>query len=495
MTHPGRTPAWCLVLVALMALGAALFLFPADSDAAFANYDGLWYGLNAERAGARCIVAHHILFHVAVIALVQPVEALGVPFAGGVACRIVAGAGAAIVLVLVASRARGRFLVGFGFAILLFSCRSFLVEAGVGENVLPACAAALAALVIASRPSPSPLAVGTAFAAALLFRQDNVLLLPAVVYATWTGLAPEGRGRRIVGALSAAGAAAAALSVAAWAIARSPGQSFAAWLFDLGRQDWTVPVAGPRVLAHADAFGIAAVGRHWEPQDHHLWIGAALLAAVALAAWCLRGDAAPSRFLRACALACAARVPFFIWFEAHNPEWHVLTWVLLAACGSAAAAGRPRASVFARAAGALLLIALPIVVIASHGPHTWRLRERNVMGAVRSLGNLDGTEIFAEGHHVATGFSVLGKRRTVLEGSRDQNVAFLFDRIARHPQPTVFVIDRMVLDGMPHALDHLSEYDSHLDTRGDTDELKLVRWQGRVFAFQYVPRATTRQAK
>ena len=484
-----------LVLLAGCALVAALFLFPADSDGALANHDGIWYAMLAEHLGRRSIMAHHVLFHMAVVGLVDPLKALGIASPGSVACRIVAGAGAALVLLLVASRARARWVVGCGFALVLLSSRSFLVEAAVGENVLPACAAALATLIVATRPTPSPWKVGAAFAVALLFRQDNLLLLPAVFYALWSGLPRERRFRTITLTLVAGGAVAALGSVAAWRVARQPGQSLWTYLVDLGRHDWSLSIVGPRALAHTDAFGIAAVGRHWWPDDHHLWIPAALLAALGVAAWGLRGDAAPPRFWRACLLAIATRIPFFLWFEAHNPEWHVLTWVLVAACGSSAAAGSPRTSVPLRVMGTAILLALSVVILRSHGPHTWLLRDRTMTEAIHALGDLKGVEVFTDGHIVGTAFSRLRIPRTVLGNRRDANMAFLRGEVETRPRPMLFMIDRMVLDGMPYSLDHLNEYDHHLDSGLDTEDLRLERWRGRVYAFRFMPEVTTRQAK
>jgi hypothetical protein len=484
-----------LVLLGACGFGVALFLFPVHSDAAFANYDGLWYGMNAERAGARCIVAHHMLFHVAVMAVLPPLRAFGVENPGGVACRIVAGLGAAALLLLVASRARNRLIVGAGFALMLLASRTFIVEAATGENVLPACALGLGALIVAARPSPSLGKVGAALTVALLFRQDNVLLVPAIVYALWSGLPPERRAPRILGTLVVSGAVVVVASILAWLVARAPGQTLLAYVYDIGSHDWSVPIAGPRMLAHADAFGIAAVGRHWSPDDHHLWIGGALLATTLAAAWLLRGDGSSSRFRIACALALAARLPFFIWFEPHNPEWHVMTWALVAACGADAAAGFPRTALRVRVLGGALLLALPVVFLVAHGPHTWLLRRHDMLDAVRALGDTTGADVFAEEHHVGAAFSVLGLPRTVLTGSRAENERFLFETLMARPRPMVFVIDRMVFDGMPYSLDHLSEYDHHLDLRDGTPDLRLERWKGRVYAFRYTPEGTTRPSK
>src|SRR5262245_46675930 len=90
-------------LLAASALLVALFLFPFDSDAAFANHDGLWYAMKAERGASEFIVSHHILFHVLLYAVVKPLKLLGVASPGGSGVRLIAGIGAAVVLILVAT--------------------------------------------------------------------------------------------------------------------------------------------------------------------------------------------------------------------------------------------------------------------------------------------------------------------------------------------------------------------------------------------------------
>src|SRR5262249_5947309 len=150
--------------------------------------------------------------------------------------------------------------------------RFFLFEAGVGENVLPACAGALGVLIVATRPAPGLVHTGLALLLALLLRQDNILILPAMLYALWTGSPAGSRVRGLAVLLVATGAAALGCSALAWLHSGAKGESFLDYLLDLGRRDWRLAVAGQPVLAHLDSFGVAAVARHWEPADHQLWV-------------------------------------------------------------------------------------------------------------------------------------------------------------------------------------------------------------------------------
>jgi hypothetical protein len=295
--------------------------------------------------------------------------------------------------------------------------------------------------------------------------------------------------------LSACAAAALGCTALAWLQSGMPGQSFVDYVLDLGQRDWRVLNAGHPVLAHADSFGVAAVGRHWDPADHHLAIGALILGGFGLATFFLRGDARPSRFILACAIAIAARIPFFIWFEPHNPEWHVLNLVLIAAACASRTAAAPRSSAIERVLGTAILICMAVAFLAAHGKNTLRLRERNLISAVTALGDTSGVDVYVEGHRVGSAFSLLQRRRTVLETSRQANETFLFNEVAIRPRPMLFVIDRMVQDGSPDALAHLSEYDHHFDLRPDTEDLRFERWQGLVYAIRYTPHSTTRQSK
>src|SRR5690606_31915566 len=132
----------------------ACVVFPLDSDAAFVVFDPIWYGLNAAEAPERSVVAHHLLFHVLVIPLTQGLRAAGFGMPGHLATRVLSGLGAAAILLLfVAMAGPRRRLAGMGVFLLLLSSGGILLEAFTGENILPACAAALGAIWLASRPA------------------------------------------------------------------------------------------------------------------------------------------------------------------------------------------------------------------------------------------------------------------------------------------------------------------------------------------------------
>src|SRR5262245_43433783 len=124
----------------------AIWLYPFDSDAAFAVHDAIWYAVGAERFPGGSVNPHHPLFHGFVIGFTWLLKEFGVSGPGHVATRIVAGLGGSWLLVQIcALAARRRVLVGAAFAFALFCYRGFLVEMAAGENVVPAAAAALRA--------------------------------------------------------------------------------------------------------------------------------------------------------------------------------------------------------------------------------------------------------------------------------------------------------------------------------------------------------------
>jgi hypothetical protein len=83
----------------------------------------------------------------------------------------------------------------------------------------------------------------------------------------------------------------------------------------------------------------------------------------------------------------------------------------------------------------------------------------------------------------------------VLEGTQPEVSQYLWDRLRAQHVPMLFVTDRFVLDGMPHSLHHLSEYDQELDLLNDAEDLRVFRWQGRVYAVRYVPKAVSGPAR
>ena len=183
--NPRRVrPLLISVLLVAVTMTIAVALFPYDCDAAFAVHDGIWYAEAAERYAPGSIIPHHPLFHVLVLGVLAPLEAAGVPHPGHVAIRIVAGLGGAWLLLQIAALAGWkRFAVGAAFAVVLLCTRGFIIEMATGENVLPAAAAGLFALVLAARPGGSLFAAGAALTIAGLMRQDNAFVAPGVAWA------------------------------------------------------------------------------------------------------------------------------------------------------------------------------------------------------------------------------------------------------------------------------------------------------------------------
>jgi hypothetical protein len=491
------------IVLFLVSMAIALWLWPYDSDGAFAVHDPLWYGMDAERSPAGSINPHHPLFHVLVVSLTSPLRALGIEAPGHVASRIVAGLGAAWILLQICALAgRRRVLVGAAFAGLLTCTRGFIAETASGENVLPAAAAALFALTSAAKPGPNLWRVGGALALAAFLRQDNVFLAPAVAAGLAAGLPRERRWQGLGLVALGVGLTVLAGYGAAWAVAHGPEEDFKRWMLRFGLKGaWTGPKSWSfgQLPLHVSSFAVAMVGRQWPRGEIHPWLGIAYAAAMLLPAFFLRGTSPNLRLVVPFLIALLGRTLFFSWFEADNYEWLMVPAVLIAAFGAGHAHGEPATKPVWRGIGIALIAALAAWILVAHGPWTWRLRERHLSRAVRLAADVDRSQwrFIAYGGRVATGLRLIGIPEETGEARLghyvdiavtdlgDANPMVVVEQeVARHPIATIVIADRFVNDGMPDDLRSASGW--ALDTV-DHPGCEIVRIDGLAIAGRWRP--------
>jgi hypothetical protein len=482
------------ILTVLVCTALAIWLYPIDCDAAFAVHDAIWYAIGAEQFPAGSLNPHHPLFHGIVLGLVPPLRALGVEGPGHVAVRIVAGLGGAWLLIQIAALAgRRRLLVGAAFAFTLFCTRGFLIEMAGGENVLPAAAASLWALRLASRPNPNLFATGAALAFALLMRQDDIFSVPAVAVALAMGLPAGKRLSGVAWLLIGAGLVTIAGYGIAWWINTSGGlEAPIPWLLRFGREgSWTGPkhFDWSRLPVYSNSLALAATGRVWPRMDDNAWRGVAYLFAILAPGIALRGTSPKLRLGVAILITLVGRAFFHSWFEADNYEWLVLPFAFVIAFASGLAHGDAATPRGARIAGLVFLGGLSLWILTAHAWDSWKLRERNLMAAIEEATNVDHGKwrFLALGARVGTGFRLLGIPYVEIstKGSGEgEYLPRVGEEILRNPVPTIVIHDRFVMDGMPYTLRH--EGPIALDT-GDLPNWELVRRSGRAYAGRWRP--------
>jgi hypothetical protein len=494
------TRAAALALFAA-AIGVACFvLLPVDSDGAFAIFDGVLYGIQMERTPVESISGHHPLFHVLGGALTAVLRTCGVPAPGHHAARVLSAGGAALTALLVALAAgRKRWWVGAAFGGVLVLTRSFLIDAAVGESLLPACAAALWAVHEAAR---RPVRFGRAAAAlvlAVLIREDNVLIAPGIAAALALEAPPGRRVRRAAGFLALTGAVTLAIYVACWLVAARGRESFFFWLTSLASgPGWAghYPFAAGPFPTHLDALAASITGRTWGFGNVNVWLGPAFLAALLAAAWLLRG-ANPWR-VHAVAIVpiFVARTAFFMWYASDSPKWSVLTWCLAAQLCAAISGGEARRPAAARFAGGALLAALAAWLLWWHGPLTLRLRETRFIDSVRSaVAACPGCRFIAHGYQVSLALEYLDvphvRVDTHADAARSQEELIAAAR--SQPTPAMVVLDRHIGIGEPWSM--AGQERAHypfIDDRESAPPLHLLKSGGRTYAVHYTPAAESR---
>ncbi|MAG56635.1 MAG: hypothetical protein CMJ83_10130 [Planctomycetes bacterium] len=456
---------WVL-LTAAVALALSLFLFAWDADGAFLVHDPLFFAVNAETRPWSSLIGHHPAFHVLVNFTTAGARACGLEHPGHVGVRVVSGLGAAaIVLLLAAIAGPGRRGLGAAFALPLLATRGFLLEAGAGENVLPACAAGLAALWFASRAEVGSWKVGIALVVALVLRQDNILILPGVLTAFAMTRSAGERWRGSLRLLAGAGLAALGLYLVGWWIS-APELRFDHYLFHMMTYEW-MPVHDqlPSAARFADHFavsGVAVVGLQGPPDARwmHVLVGIGFCAAMLAAGSLLRGRDRTTPFAISAIVVLAVRAPFYAWFEPHNFEWWMLSLVVIVGASVATARGEARFAIGVRRLAIGLLVVLTAAILAWHLPWTLRLQDRTLARArddALELGkSAEGCRYFAYRSRAEAAFVIVGApvNGYTLKGSPEEAMKTLGVVVGQSEGPVVLLLDRFIYMGTPYGMRH-----------------------------------------
>lgn len=486
--------------VAALVVLQGTVLFPWDSDASFAQNDPLGYAHGAEKAPLESVVSHHPLPHLLAYALISPLEAMGIERPGHMALRILAAAGALLAVALLAGIAGpDRLPEALLLSLPLLSTRGFILGTGTGETVVPGGALCLLALLAALRRPVRLPAAGTALVAALLWRQDGILIVPAVAAALLTHPDLKRRLRTCALFLLATGAATLALYGIAWAVCGG-GERFAPWMLKVTAHEgrtWALH-GHPRIEdipVHLAALGAAVAGvHHLSGPGGAIATGAAFAGALLAAAWLLRGrDRRDGRLFGCLLLAIAARLPFYLWFEPQNYEWWLPSLVFLGAGCARWMRGKPAGGRASRA-GLALLPALALATLALHLPTTLRLRERNLAVARDMLTQAGGQAppmvymTYGATAHMAFHVMDIPHDTEFLDRQPGAVLEALLRLRSEHPDaPFALFFDRFVRDGQPVTLNAPSDaLAPYLDGIDESDPaMRAFRHRGRVFALGF----------
>jgi hypothetical protein len=483
-------------LAAGLAFLGALRLFPLDCDGSHALHDPIWAGTLAERDPRGSLLAHHLLYHVLAALLAPALDALGCTMPGFLATRVLSGlASAAILLLLAGLSGPGRRHVGLALGLLLFSMRGFFLEGMLGENVLLGAVSATIALQAAVQGVALP-RLGALLGLALLFRQDNLFLVPSVLFAAARA---RPRGRRL-GPLAlflvATGLGTLGLYALAWCV--HPSRDFVAWMLHLPMEAHRLgagfapglegfSLAG--LLRHAAALGKAVVGRQWDhgESEAHAWAGGAALLLFVLAGLLARGRGRTGPFALAAGLAVLLRAIFYIVFEPDNFEWWLLPLLLAAAALARLSAGSPMHPAPVRRIAFVLGLALACVLLRAHLPESLRLRDRRIAEAADAAVAAGGRDaryfaylggpliaLYARGQPVAAH----------LPADLDQAAAAVQAALDADPRATVLILDLGVQGGSPADLRELSR--RYPEGRApDFPGMRVIHLRGHVSALGF----------
>ena len=450
-----------LLLAALVVIGA-FAIFPFGCDAEYVVFDPVWYAAGAEQGvAADTVKAHHPLFHLLAAAIAKPLELVGVLRPGHVGTRLLSGAGAAtILLLLVGLAGRQRWRVGAGLALFLLAGRTWFLEAFTGENVLPAIAAGMIALLAALDERVSLVRVGAWTVIALLLRQDNLLLVPAIILAlTWRAHSSPAR---LVSWLLPVGAVTVLAYAGIWGGLALAGSDlgFVEWMWGVAEEDYSL-VQRP-ALAHAVAFGSAVTGKQWPAAEPwmHIWVGVGALGLVLACAAFLRGGARWERLAALAGLITVLQFAFYAWFEPTNPEWTLFTFTLAAAVAARAANGAPTRPLPVRQAGAALLFIAACATWVAHGDYTLSFRDHRYEAAGRWVAENTKKEWRHFGYQNRGVLAVETQRIKCepLYTAFDRAYQHLLEVVAEEPAtPLLAVVDLGIQTGMPYDMRELAQ--------------------------------------
>ena len=485
-------------LVAGLILCGALFLFGHESDASYAVNDGIWFATNAENRPLEGVMGHHPLFHIFINETCNQARVLGIENPGHFAVRLISGMFAAFWILLLwwIGRSRWAWLL---LALPMLATRGFQLEVGTGENVVPASVAACAALVFAFH-NRSLLACGFVFVLALLLREDNVLLLPALLFA----LSANDRLEVSPGKLAAWTIGCGLLALGGYALifffCHGDGafhlEEFRAWLLHLAEDGpWSNRKGSlsARLTEHGAALGIAAIGLQHPPSEAHgLWYvlaGLTWSAGLVLIALMHGTDRRIIGRLVALTLVVLARAPFFLYFEAHNWEWWILPMMALVTLLCDAMHQPVNRSVGRVAGAAMLALALAGLTSWYHQTETLQLRCETMREEADHAMELlaqreDQVHVMAHGQIAHTAFMLRGQECQTLHKIGVEGLDELHAVVAaREGRPALLLLDRFIRDGQPVTLRTHADpfnYDMNMDAAPERPQDIHRRRDGKI---------------
>lgn len=255
---------------------------------------------------------------------------------------------------------------------LLAAPRVAGVEILAGDNVLFGLAPVLVTWRLAERGGLNR-ATWIAMGIALCCRQDNLLVLPAVLLlGTWSRPRGERKGRAVARGVLALGVGSLLAYGAMWALCRAAGWvevGFLGWLFQMtelpgGRFNAQYPV-GLSWLVHLQALAVGYFGAMLDGTARLAW-GMALLLLPLLISALGRDRKRPVLLL----VLLLPRVVFYGYADCQNSEW----WLLYIALGGVMSV-RALEERRALATGGILLALGAGFTLAHHFACTWELRD------------------------------------------------------------------------------------------------------------------------
>jgi hypothetical protein len=456
------------ILLALASFSVTLCFYPWNADACFSVNDALWYAHSAENDGLASIYGHHPLFHLLLLPITAAVDFAGVPHAGHVAIRVVAGGGLAAIIMLCGALAGWRRRA-LPLLLLLLASRCIFVESAVGECLALSAASILLAFKYALDPSVSWLRVAAATVLALLVRQDAVLIVPGLLVALHLRTPPQERSfGRLARWLVGTGIVTLALYALLWKLSQVPDfLQFLLSITEVQDRTWAQPtMPGLSELSMRIAMlGVAAAGAH----NHHYalalnaGIGCAWIAALWLTSRLCGASATPAPLRWGLLTILGARFGFYTWFEAHNHEWWFVDLVLLTAT-CASSLRTPRHGV---RPAAVLVVALGVAgLLYAHGPSTWLQRRTTLAdaAAVAAEWSHDPMQpvVLSYGYrpHAALHLLAIPHNPQILaEPPKPEEAGRrLRDALMSTTKPIVVLIDRFAGDGQPYQYQFTEDY-------------------------------------
>jgi hypothetical protein len=193
-------------------------------------------------------------------------------------------------------------------------------------------------------------------------------------------------------------------------------------------------------------------------------------------------------------MTIAASAAFHAWFEANNFEWLLKPMALLAAFSAGLARGEPRLPIPFRIAGAAVLLGLSGWMLSSHGPSTWSLRETKLRETVEEAlsGPRRDWRIMAYGMRPCTVLALMRVPFELIpEASVEQSQAAIAAAVEHSTVPTVVLLDRLVMSGMPWVFENSRSFRLPLDDVPETATVHHLRRDGLTCAIFFTPAGST----